>query len=189
MSNIISLEFQALEVFSLAIHNNDIPLIDEIVIKNDSDYNLKNLEVEVSSSPSFFAPFSVKIAELFSGRYTIVSNHDIDIDVTKIMYSSQPINADINVRVKNMGEILAYTSKTVLLLPYDNISSVNVYPEVLSSFVTPNQEEIVKLCSVIPDKLKSNPNVPVNSDMWNFNDKTTVSAVIKANRRRHLLER
>lgn len=179
MPNIVSVEFQSLDLYNLAIHNNNIPLIDEIIIKNDSDYILKNLEVEISSAPSFFTSFITKISEISSGRYIIINKHNLDIDTTKIMYSSQPVSSLVTVKIKNMGEVLAESSKTVSLLPYDYIPPVYTYTELLSSYVTPMQDEVKNIALTVVEKLKENPNVPANRDMWNYSDTSMVKAIAK----------
>lgn len=179
MPNIVSVEFQALDLYNLAIHNNNIPLIDEIIIKNDSDYILKNLEVEISSAPSFFTSFVTKISEISSGRYIIINKHNLDIDTTKIMYSSQPVSSVVSIKIKNMGEVLAEASKNVSLLPYDFIPPVYTYTELLASYVTPAQEEVAIIASGVVEKLKNNPNVPANRDMWNYGDRNLVKEIAK----------
>ena len=49
MSNLITVDFETLDIYSLAFFCNKISLIDEVIIKNDSDFDFKNLEVEISS--------------------------------------------------------------------------------------------------------------------------------------------
>ncbi len=180
MSNIISLEFYALDIYSLAVYNNSIPLIDEIIVKNDSDYILKNLDVEISSSPSIFSTFVTKVPVLSSGRYIIFDKPALEFDVTKIMYSSQPVVSVVNIKVKHSGEILADSSKNIVLLPYDYISPISNYTELISSFVSPEQDEVKKISSKIPDKLKSNSSIQANSDMWDFKNKNITRALMKA---------
>ncbi len=180
MLNTISLEFSSLDVYNLAIYNNKIPLIDEIIIKNDSDFTIKNLEVEISSSPSFFNTFVTKVSMLSSGRYVALGKQDLEIDLTKIMYSSEPSSSTLAVRVKNMGEVIAEFSKSITILPYDYLPPVSVYTELISSFVTPNQEDVKSVAGLTLQKLKETTNVPINSDMWNYNDPTTIKAIVKA---------
>lgn len=180
MSNVLSLEFHAMDVYSLAVLNSGIPLIDEIIIKNDCEYNVKNLEVEVSSAPSFFAAFTKKISDVSSGRYVIISKCDLDIDTTKLMYAVKTTNVTLTVKVKNSGETLISESKNVLLLPYDHIPPVSVYTELISSFVTPAQKEIDGLTVSVEEKLRNNDIVPVNRDSWSLENKAVTREIIRA---------
>lgn len=180
MSNVLSLEFQAMDVYSLAVLNSGIPLIDEIIIKNNCEYNVKNLEVEISSSPSFFAAFTKKISDVSSGRYVIINKCDLDVDTTKLMYAVKPVNASLTVKVKNSGETLVSETKSVLLLPYDYIPPVSVYTELISSFVTPKQKEIEDVTISVEEKLRDNNSVPVNRESWLLDNKSVTEEVIKA---------
>ncbi len=182
MPNIISLDFISLDVYNLALYNNLIPLIDEILVKNISDYNLKNLEVEITSNPAFFAPSIIKIPEIASGRYVVVnsSNINIDVDLTKIMYSSTPTDTVLSVKIKSSGETLCDISKNIVILPYNYFPPITMYSELLASFVTPGQDAIKKIADRIYDKIRDNHDISVNSDMWDYNDKKTTTSIIKA---------
>lgn len=176
----ISLKFDCLDIYNLAIHNNSIPLIDEIRIFNESDINLKNIELEITSSQSFFNDYVKKIGNLSSGRYIIINPHDLEIDLTKVMYSVVPINTVVYVKLKSMGEVICESSKPVTLLPYNYIPSVNTYTELVSSLVTPEQEEVKALVPVVLDFLKKDYNTPINQDMWNYSDRTVTDSIIKS---------
>ncbi|MBE6700837.1 MAG: hypothetical protein E7582_02980 [Ruminococcaceae bacterium] len=180
MSNIISLDFEILDIYNLAIHNNQIPLIDEIMIKNNADYNLKNLDVEILSYPSLFSAVVMKIPELASTRYTVIKKHDLEVDTTKVMYLASPTTSVVTVRVKNMGEIIAESSKNVLILPYDYLPPISTYTELISSFVTPFQEEIKGLANRAIQNLSTDYNVPTNRDMWDINDPNVTKSIIKS---------
>lgn len=180
MPNIISLEFSSLDLYSLSVYSNNIPLIDEIIVRNISDYHLKNLEVEITSSPAFFSNFTVKVPYIASDRYVILDKIHIDIDATKIMYSSYASTSVMSIKVKSVGEVLAEVTKTITLLPYDHIPPVDQYSELLSTFVTPNQDVIKDVSDMVFEKLKSNPEVPVNSDMWNLSDRNIVHGLSEA---------
>ena len=176
----ISLKFDCLDIYNLAIYNNTIPLIDEIRIFNESDINLKNIELEITSSQSFFSDYVKKIGNLSSGRYIIINPHDLEIDLTKVMYSVAPVNTVVYVKLKSMGEVICENSKSVTLLPYDYIPPINTYTELISSLVTPEQEEIKSLIPDVLDFLKKDYDAPINQDMWNYSDKKTTESIIKS---------
>ena len=75
MQNKIYLKADCLDTYSLAFYNNSIPLIDEIKIINEGENDLKNIELEISSSPSFFTDFIKKIDILSSTRSKSLDTH------------------------------------------------------------------------------------------------------------------
>ncbi len=180
MQNNVSLKFDSLDIYNLAIYNNSIPLIDEVIVTNNSDFSLKNVEVEISSCPSFFSPFIKKIGNISSGRFVVFNPHDLEIDLTKVMYSSQALNSVITFKVNSLTETVFETSKSITLLPYDFLPPLNIYTELISSFVTPSQEEIKSVLPLVFEHIKNEHKIPVNQDMWNYNDKNTTSAIINA---------
>ena len=55
MSNVISITTECLDLYSIAFCHNRIQLLRSVTLKNVSDFNLKNLELEITSSPKFFS--------------------------------------------------------------------------------------------------------------------------------------
>lgn len=180
MQNNVSLKFDCLDIFNLAICNNSIPLIDEVIVSNNSGFNLKNIEIEISSTPSFFSPFVKKVGKVSSGRYIVFNPHDLEIDLTKVMYSAMPINSVVSVKLKSSGEIIHEASKPVLLLPFDYIPPINDYTELISAFVTPNQEDVKSVIPLVLEHLKNDHGVPVNQDMWDYTSKSMTESLIKS---------
>ncbi len=180
MPNLLSVNFEGLDIYGLAFFNNKIPLIDEVIIKNDSDFDFKNIEVEISSSPSFFKNHTIKVAELSSGRYTIINNINLEIDTTKIMYFSAPVNSQVSVAVKNMGEVVEKSDKNVILLPHNFLPPISSYTEIISAYVTPSQEEIGAIHKSALDIILKEGKVQVNRDMWELNNPEYTIHLIKA---------
>lgn len=180
MQNNVTIKFDCLDYYSLAIHNNSIPIIDEIIVSNNSDFDLKNIEVEVTSTPAFFAPFIKKIGNISSERYIVLNAHDLEIDLTKVMYSVAPINSQVSVKVKNSGESIAESSKQLTLLPFDYIPPIKEYTELISAFVTPYQDEIKTIIPSVLDHLKKDYNIPINEDMWDYNSRQITEGIISS---------
>lgn len=179
MSNVISISAECLDLYSIALCHNRIQLISSITLKNISDFNLKNLEFEITSTPEFFSDYSVRIGEISSGRYMRISNVDLSIDTTRLSYLSTAVSSSVRISVKSQGEILAESVEQILLLPYDNVPSLSSYPELTAAFVTPRQPEVALLGDNVY-KFLNDSSVPVNMDMWDRDDRETSYSVIKA---------
>ena len=179
MSNVISITTECLDLYSIALCHNRIRLISSITLKNISDFNLKNMELEISSTPEFFSDYSVRIGEISSGRYLRLANIDLSVDTTRLSYLSTSVSSSVRISVKSQGEILAQPVEQILLLPYDNIPSLSSYPELTAAFVTPNQPEVVSLGDSVYKYLEGS-SVPANIDMWDREDRETSYAVVKA---------
>ncbi len=178
MSNVISIFTECLDIYSLALCDNKIRPVSLIKLRNVSDFNLKNLELELCSSPSFFSDYCDRIGELSSGRYIRLSDIELSIDATRLFYLSSPTTSTIKIRIKSQGEILAEENVQVQLLPYDYIPSFSTYPELCAAFVTPMQPEVRAIGDSLPAYI-DDPKVPANMDMWNNSDRNTSLSVIR----------
>ncbi len=178
MSNVISISTECLDLYSASVCYNKIKLISSITVKNISDFNLKNLELEISSSPSFFADYCDRIGELSSGRYLRLSDIELSIDTTRLLYLPTNVTSALTLRIISQGEVLCEVVEQVQLLPYDYIPSLTTYPELLSCFVTPMQDEIKDLADKVSSYI-DNPIIPANSEMWKKSDREVSYEVIK----------
>ncbi len=179
MSNVISIITECLDLYSLAFCHNKIQLFSSVTLKNVSDFNLKNLELEISSSPEFFTDFSMRIGEIASGRYLRFSQIELSVDTTKLSYLSTSVTSTVTISIKSQGEVLAEKAITVQLLPYDYVPSFSTYPELISSFVCPSQSEVRAIGDTIHNFL-NDTSAPANMDMWCESDRETSYAVIRA---------
>ncbi len=179
MSNVISIVTECMDLYSIALCQNKIDLIDSITLRNISDFNLKNLELEVTSSPEFFADFSARIGEISSGRYIRLSKIDLSVYTTALSYLSSSSSSTVTIRIKSQGEVLAEKNEQILLLPYDTIPSVSLYPELVSPFVTPMQPEVKKIAENLHKYINS-PIVPLNMDMWKNVNRDTAYEIISS---------
>lgn len=179
MSNVISIITECLDLYSLAFCHNKIRLFSSVTLKNVSDFNLKNLELEISSSSEFFTDFSMRIGEIASGRYLRFSQIDLPIDTTKLSYLSTSVTSTVTISIKSQGEILAEKSLQVQLLPYDYVPSFSTYPELLSAFVCPSQADVGTIGDTIHEFL-NDASVPANMDMWRESDRETSYTIIRA---------
>ncbi len=178
MSNVISIITECLDLYSLALCDNKIRLINLITLDNTSDFNLKNLELEITSNPGFFSDYNDRIGELSSGRYIKLSDVELSIDKTALLYLSSPATSNVQIRIKSQGEILAEKIEQVQLLPYDYLPSLISYPELCAAFVTPMQPEVRAIGDSVPSYIDS-PIVPANIDMWKKASRDTAYEIIK----------
>ncbi len=177
MSNVISITTECLDLYSIAFCHNRIQLLRSVTLKNVSDFNLKNLELEITSSPKFFGDHLMRIGEISSDRYSKISPIELSVDKTMLSYLSASVSSTVSICVKSQGEVLAEHQEQVLLLPYDTVPALSHYPELIAAFVTPDQPEVKEIgdsvYKYIPDE-----SVPSNMDMWKGVDRDSAYAVI-----------
>jgi len=179
MSSVISIIAECLDLYSIALCHNKIGVFKSVTLRNVSDFNLKNMELEITSYPEFFTDYTARIGEIASGRYVRLSEIDLSIDTTRLSYLSSPVTSSVKISIKSQGEILAERTEQIQLLPYDNIPSLNTYPELVSAFVTPAQPE-VRLIGDSVYKFLEDSSVSVNMDMWNKLDRESSYSIVKA---------
>lgn len=179
MSNVISIITECLDLYSIALCHNKIGVFKSVTLRNVSDFNLKNLELEISSYPEFFTDYTARIGEIASGRYVRLSEIDLSVDTTRLSYLSSPTASSIKISIKSQGEILAEKTEQVQLLPYDNVPSLNTYPELASAFVTPAQPEVRMIGDSVYKYIEGS-GISVNMDMWKGLDREASYSIVKA---------
>lgn len=179
MSNVISITTECLDLYSIAFCHNRIQLLRSVTLRNVSDFNLKNLELEITSSPKFFSDHLMRIGEISSDRYSKLSQIELSVDKTMLSYLSASVSSTVNICVKSQGEVLAEHQEQVLLIPYDTVPALSHYPELIAAFVTPDQTEVRTIGDSVY-KYIADESVPSNMDMWKGADRDTAYAIISA---------
>lgn len=133
-------------MFSFALYQNGIPLLDNIVITNNSEKEYKLLVIRCYSDFLFFSPFEVLIDVLAPSETYTCKGPALRIDGSVLKKLTEKVICNLYVCVTFGGEELArYGSEISVLainewtgLGYDN-------PALLASFVTPNHQVVKKL--------------------------------------------
>jgi very-short-patch-repair endonuclease len=131
---------------SFAYQQNAIPIIRLLSISNNSQEELTDVRCKIVSTPAFSKDYEMRIASLPPGKDYSFSDLDIKLDYTFLSDVSEKARGNLELTLTNGEDESSRTIHTeeyaIEVLPYDIWPGINVIPELLATFVTPNSDVV-----------------------------------------------
>ena len=143
----VRLEVTALPVINLAMHQNRTPMIQAITIENTTGAAITDAELHISSAPAFALPFSQHIDLLPASRSITINRPQVLLSGEFLASMTEKLTGVLHVRLKSQGKTLVYDNIELTVLAFDQWHGSGLYPELLTSFVTPNHPDVAKILS------------------------------------------
>jgi len=139
----VSVTLEVAAKINFACHQNSYPVLRELRLENlNSTESLENLEVTLVSNPGFLAPKTWHVDRISANKSLSIQDRDIVLDGSFLMNLVDGLKGTITIRVEKKGELIAEASNVVELLAKNEWGGAGYMPELLASFVTPNDPAI-----------------------------------------------
>ena len=139
------LEITLVAAVNAAFQYNNLPLIREIRLENNSDFPSGPLELHLSSSPSVFSHHHIDIGTIAPKASWYAGPIHLHIDILKLLEHTESFPITFQVSLQKEGVILEQQEHPLQMLAYDQWQGASVMPEMLASYVTPNHPKIQEL--------------------------------------------
>jgi very-short-patch-repair endonuclease len=133
---------------NLADFQNAIPVIRELTVANDTDADIKDLRLTVSSEPSFFKIKNWHIDHVGAGRDARINDLDLALDGPLLGRLTESEKATITFRLTaglETSSELASFEATIELLPRNQWGGLSSVPDMVAAFVQPNEPSIERV--------------------------------------------
>ncbi|AMR33956.1 DNA helicase [Mucilaginibacter sp. PAMC 26640] len=156
----VAVLFDYTPAINFALQQNHVPVIRELIIKNQSPTDWQNVMVKVTAEPDFATIWQQDIGALLIGQSHGFKNISLTISSKFLAELTERLSGKFILTISNGDQLLYQEHYRVDLLAYDQWNGIGLLPEMLVAFVTPNHPEIVKIirnASDILEKWTGNP--------------------------------
>src|SRR5690348_10083452 len=141
----ISIEAIVSAMLGLASHQNAVPLVRQLTVKNGGDGALEDLILALEPSLPFAAPKTWRIDRLSADSVIELSDRDFELKERFLADLSESVQTSIDVRLRSSTAILAEQNFPVQLLSRNEWGGASSMPELLAAFCTPNDPAVDKV--------------------------------------------
>lgn len=127
---------------NLALQQNYIPIIKEIILENKNEETVKNIKIHIAADQEFMLPWEYKIEELTIEQKLSINKIAITILPQFLATLSEKITANITINIYSNEDLISTEVFPIDVLAIDQWSGINILPELLATFVTPNNSNI-----------------------------------------------
>ncbi len=139
-----TLLFTLPEYFNYAMQQNHYSLIRDLQIRNNTEEDWENLDLEIETDPEFCKKFSSHLEGIPAGETLIADVSEILPNGDFLAVLSSEIKGSVTVRLKKEETILAEVAQQIEVLTYDQYPDRN-NPGLLAAFVLPNHPALVPI--------------------------------------------
>ena len=150
----IRLDISYVPVVNYALQQNKFPILQAISIINNSETPLEDLELEITTSPVFSLPAKKLISRVPEKSVVELRDLSLTLDGEFLVTLTEKIEGLIQFTLRCGEEVLYSENAEITLLAFDEWHGYTIYPELLSSFVTPNHPDLIKIKSRVAEILE-----------------------------------
>jgi uncharacterized protein DUF4011/restriction endonuclease-like protein/AAA domain-containing protein/uncharacterized protein DUF3320 len=154
------IEFIYSPIINFAMQQNHVPIIRKISIKNISEKDIENVSLVIKSDPDFSDEWKRNIDCIKKDEIIEVSAIQLKISGKYLAELTERISGDFLLTITSINDILYSSSYKTDLLAYDQWNGINILPELLVTFITPNHPQlpkVIKRASEILSKWTGDP--------------------------------
>lgn len=151
-----------LPAINFSMHQNKISVIREISIENITDAHLTNINVKLYFEPEFATSAPIFIETIKAREIIKIEVPQLNLSANYFTQLTEHFKGNIIIEILSEGETLSKEIFPIDILAYDQWAGLNVLPEMLSAFITPNHPAIlpiVKRAALILGQWTGNPSL------------------------------
>ncbi len=141
----IRMDVSVLPVINYAMQQNGAVAIQSITIENNTDSVIENVDIIITSAPEFAMPFTRHIDHLPANKTVALSRPKLILNGDYLAGMTEKVTGVLHIELKTEEKVLVSDNAETTVLAFDEWHGVGVYPELLSSFVTPNHPELSRI--------------------------------------------
>lgn len=160
MDNIVTVGGHINASINFAMQQNYVPVIRSLVVNNNSEETLENIGLKITFEPEFAKEFTYYIGSIPAKSSAEISPVRISTNTDLLFSLTEKMVGNITIEVLQNGENIFTYQNTIELLACDQWSGLNIMPEMIAAFVTPNHpalSPVIHEASTFLKKWKGDP--------------------------------
>ena len=143
----VRMTVDALGAVSYALMQNGLKMLRSVSVQNDADEAMENAVIEVTSRPGFCLPYREHIERIPPHAVFTVDTLQPVLDGDYLAGMTEKISGVLEIKLSCGNSLLCSQTVGMDVLAFDQWHGVNLFPELLCAFVTPNHPEVIKIAA------------------------------------------
>ena len=140
-------------VINYALYQNHIPVMRSVTVDNPTEQPLERVTLSVTAVPEIILPFSLTIDYIPAKNTCCVRETDLVLNVDYLANLTERVTGTLTVSLSDDSGELVSQNTEITVLAFDEWQGIGVYPELLSSFVVPNNPSLAQIIARASDFL------------------------------------
>lgn len=145
MDKKLELEGSFSGVVNFAMQQNYVPIVRNLIIKNSSSEDIKDIDIIITVEPDFAYEWKVRIENIQAEQSVELDSINIKLSPNFLYSLTEKMVGTIFINVKQGEEVLESITQSIDILAYDEWSGTLIMPEIVSAFITPNHQKVTEI--------------------------------------------
>jgi hypothetical protein len=138
---------------SFALHQNAVPVLLELAVRNDSQESWEDLALTIHAEPPFFQQRSWQLSKIGPGQCCRIPDLDLSLDGGQLFRLTEAEIGQVTFTVTHGNTVLVSQMQPVELLARNQWGGIAQYPELAAAFVRPNDPAVERILKKAADLL------------------------------------
>lgn len=150
----IRMDVSAVSVINYSLQQNNLQTIQSIIIHNNSDNAIEDAEIRISADTDIILPLSIPVDYIPENMSYEVKDLPLSLNAEFLVRITEKLKGRLIVELLKNDDVITEESVEITVLAFDEWHGYLYYPELLTSFVTPNHPILAKIIARAAELLK-----------------------------------
>lgn len=158
----VKVQFGYLPLINFAIQQNSTPVIRQLSIENTTPASMEDIQVRITTEPDFGNAAPIAIELIPAGSSVCLQSFNLTLSANFFTQLTERLSGSLKIEITSKEELLFSQAYPIDILAYDQWGGLNVLPEMLAAFITPNHvaiTPIIKRAAAILEQWTGNPSL------------------------------
>ena len=141
----VKVQCNYLPLINFAIQQNGASIIHQLSIENTTPAPLKDIQVQITTEPTFGNAAPIAVAQIPPNESICLSSFNLTLSANYFTQLTERLSGNLKIEITSEAESVFCQTYPIDILAYDQWGGLNVLPEMLAAFITPNHTAIVPI--------------------------------------------
>ncbi|KAA4025394.1 DUF4011 domain-containing protein, partial [Bacteroides ovatus] len=141
----VKVQCDYLPLINFAIQQNGASIIHQLSIENTTPAPLKDIQVQITTEPTFGNAAPIAVAQIPPNEAICLSSFNLTLSANYFTQLTERLSGNLKIEITSEVESVFCQTYPIDILAYDQWGGLNVLPEMLAAFITPNHTAIVPI--------------------------------------------
>ena len=158
----IRVQFDYLPLINFAMQQNKVSVIHQLSIENMTSEPFRNIQVQITAEPDFGSITPVMMEAIPANNSVCLQSFSLVLSANYFAQLTERMSGSLKIEIRSEAETIFTRTYPIDILAYDQWGGINIVPEMLAAFITPNHAvltPIIKRAAAILEQWTGTPSL------------------------------
>ena len=158
----IRVQFDYLPLINFAMQQNKVSVIHQLSIENMTSEPFRNIQVQITAEPDFGSITPVMMEAIPANNSVCLQSFSLVLSANYFAQLTERMSGSLKIEIRSEAETIFTQTYPIDILAYDQWGGINIFPEMLAAFITPNHAvltPIIKRAAAILEQWTGTPSL------------------------------